>query len=105
MTALAIKTVNLPMSIVAATATIEEIQVFAAKTPVSCLTKRDNKLLQYAYARAVYRAGFDLTVEQVALLAETSVDKVLHYAQKLKIRCDEMLTNNAVSRIMCNMMQ
>lgn len=104
-TALTIKTVQLPMSIVAASATIEEIQNFTRSIDVSALDAHSKKLLQYAYARAVYRAGLDLTVEQVALLCETSVSKVQHYAKRLRVAFDDLVRNNDASRIMCNMME
>lgn len=104
-TALTIAKVTLPMSIAAGFASVTEIQNFVTSDVLARMTKRQKIVVSYSYARAVYRAGLDLTIEQTALLAETTVEKVAHYMQKLKLPQTETISTNDATRIMCNMME
>ncbi|NKX37338.1 hypothetical protein HGG70_05240 [Rhodobacteraceae bacterium R_SAG4] len=63
--------------------------------------KQERTMTRYALARACYREGVDLTVEQLAMLCDTTVANVRHYMRKFDLG-GERITCNDASRVMCN---
>lgn len=91
--------------VVDATASVQEIGLFLRKVG-HALTKSELKAVGYALARARYRAGEALDLEQLALLAEVSLDKARHYLKKLSPGAgEERIPNNVVSAVLCNIME
>lgn len=55
---------------------------------------------RYAYARAMFREEKSLTVAQVAMLAEVSLERVMHYCARLSIGVLDVISTNDASRVM-----
>lgn len=66
----------------------------------SRLDKSDLLVVEYALARARYREGYDLTVRQLALLAEMSIEKVRKYLRRLQIAAGDKVTNMQASTML-----
>lgn len=64
------------------------------------ITKREQNALKYAYARARYRECRDLTIEQCALIAETTVERVHHHLRYLGIALRDHVTTDDATRVM-----
>ena len=100
-------TVKLPDAITFAYATRDEAFRFLHGNH-DRLTSDQKKLAQYAYVRASYREGRGLFVDQLAVLAETSVERIAHFAKKLlktEAVDETWLTNDECSAVLCNMME
>ncbi|MTH61175.1 hypothetical protein [Paracoccus litorisediminis] len=98
--------VTLPDSIALAYANSSEVVTFATKNEKK-LTPGQQARVAYAMARATYRDGEDLLAWQIALLAETGLKKIQHYARKLfgeEVEADTLMSNGEASKILTQMM-
>jgi len=102
-----VSTVNLPDAIRQAYAdyrTARHYLLLAHRDEAPAEVKTISK---YAYARAAYREGRGLLIDYLALIADCSEEKIMHFAKKLlKIEAteDTFFSNNECSQIMSAMM-
>lgn len=88
-----------------ATASVADIRAFL-RVLGARLNKTDLRVVAYALARARFREGDNLTIEQVAMLLGTNAEHVKRYAYRLRVGIREgegggIVTNNDAARIMC----
>lgn len=82
-----------------ASATTADIQRFL-RAVGEHLTPADMRVVEYALARACHRENRDLTIKQLALLAETTVERVLHHLKMLEIPFAHRVTCDEATRVM-----
>lgn len=105
-----INTVEIPDSIAFAYADRSEIIAFMqgvirAKTK---LTSEQLRVVNYARARHAFRHGENMYLRDLAVLADTSVERIQHFVKKLcgEDRCpSDWLTSTQCGAILCNMME
>lgn len=101
------RAIELPESIAYAYASKEEIVGFV-KEHLDEISDSQLRCAGYAYARALYRDGEMLSVRQLSILAETTVEKIQHFVRRLfktEPAAETKLSNNQCSSILSVMME
>ena len=87
-----------------ATASVSEIRLFMQRLGPN-LDKNDLQVVGYALARARYRAGDTLSIEQLAMLGEVTLENAKCYLRKFNASADlERISQMDVNRVLFNIM-
>ena len=95
--------VTLKQRIREASASVADVGVYLRKFGAS-LKAQDLRVAEYALARARYRENLDVTLRQLSLLAEQSVEQIANHMRMIGMSARSVFSSNDATRIMCRVM-